>query len=65
MGLPETIFVRRKDILVAFGLSEYEFRQVIHAGLIHPVRIGKKRNIVRGKYLRAEIEKVFLKGTMK
>lgn len=65
MGLPETIFVRRKDILVAFGLSEYEFRQVIHAGLIHPVRIGKKRNIVRGKYLRAEIEKVFLKGLTK
>jgi len=65
MGLPETIFVRRKDILVAFGLTIYEFKQVVRAGLLHPVRIGKKRNIVRGKYLRAEIEKVFLKGTMK
>lgn len=59
MELPQTTFVRLKDICLCIGITKHDLAKVIKAKLIHPVRLpGRKR----GKYLRQEIMRVFLKG---
>ena len=58
-GLPDTVFVRAKDIRQCLGVTEYDLKMMVRAGLIHRLKWGKKE---RGKYLRAEVLRVFMKG---
>ena len=58
-GLPDTVFVRAKDICQCLGITQWELNNVVDAGLIHRFVWGTKK---RGKYLRAEVLKVFMKG---
>lgn len=59
LGLPETVFVRQKDILRCLGISRYDLKKVVAAGLVHRVKWKKKQ---RGRYVRMEIIRVFTKG---
>ena len=59
MELPDTIFVRAKDICRCLGITKDDLRKVARAGLIHRIKFARRR---RGKYLRKEIIRVFLKG---
>jgi len=58
-GLPDTVFVRAKDICQCLGITEHDLYNVVDAGLIQRFMWGKKK---RGRYLRAEVLRVFMKG---
>jgi len=59
MGIPETTFVRRKEIFRWLGITRDDLDKVIENGLIHPVTLpGSKYR----KYLTKEILRVFTKG---
>ena len=59
MGIPETTFVRRKEIFQWLGITKRDLYRVVEAGLIHPVKLpGSKYR----KYLTKEILRVFTKG---
>lgn len=59
-GLPETVYVRQKDIIRCLGISRWDLDKVMAAGLIHQVKWpGRKRS---GLFVRREIVRVFTKG---
>jgi len=59
MGIPETTFVRRKEIFQWLGINWYNLDKCVKMGLIHPVTLpGTKYR----KYLTKEILRVFMKG---
>ena len=59
MGVPETTFVRRKEIFQWLGITKRDLYRTVVAGLIHPVTLpGSKYR----KYLTKEIQRVFTKG---
>ncbi|MFA5187306.1 MAG: hypothetical protein WC551_12580 [Patescibacteria group bacterium] len=59
MTLPNTVFIRRKDLVLHYGITRYELEMAVKSGKI-------KRYILPGcknaKYLREEVEKVFGKA---
>ncbi len=58
-GLPDTVFVRQKDILRCLGISQWDLDKVVRAGLVHRVKWRKKQ---RGRYVTKEVIRVFTKG---
>ena len=58
-GLTDTVYLRAKDICQCLGITRHDLCNVVDAGLIHRFVWGKKK---RGKYLRVEVLKVFMKG---
>lgn len=59
MGIPETEYVRRKEIFQWLGISWYNLDQCVKAGLIHRYILPGQKY---GHYLTMEIVKVFTKG---
>jgi hypothetical protein len=59
MALPETIVVRRKDILEHFGISTTRFYELTKAGLIRPHRLKTAMGRPYGQpyYLRDDVVK--------
>lgn len=57
MALPETIVVRRKDILEHLGISKKRFYALIRLGHIRQIWTDSKRKKIGGKpmYLREDI----------
>ncbi len=52
--LPDTVFVRAKDICAWAGLTRHDLRKAVAAGVLHEIRWpGRKR----GRYLRKEVER--------
>jgi len=59
MEIPETTFIRRKEIFKWLGITKRDLYRVVDMGLIHPVMLpGSKYP----KYLTKEINRVFTKG---
>jgi len=59
MALPETVVVRRKDVLEHLGISTSRFYEMTKAGLIQPRRLKTARGRPYGKpyYLRDDVVK--------
>jgi hypothetical protein len=59
MALPDTIVVRRKDILEHFGISTSRFYELVKSGLIRPRRLKTLRGKPYGQpyYLRDDVVK--------
>jgi hypothetical protein len=57
MALPETVVVRRKDVLEHLGVSTRKFYELVKAGAIPARRLKDKRGKPRGKplYLRSDV----------
>lgn len=68
MALPETVIVRRKDILEHLGISKQRFYSLIEQGHLRPNQLKTVRGKVTTKpmYLRDDVLKVeqMLKGEM-
>ncbi len=66
MALPETVVVRRKDILEHLGISVCKFRSLIKMGHIRQNGMEKRRGkiITKPMYLREDVMKLeqMLKG---
>ena len=66
MALPETVVVRRKDILEHLGISRWKFAAFIKAGHFRQIGMEKKlgKIVNRPMYLRDDVLKVeqMLKG---
>ena len=59
MELPETVFVRQKDICRCLGITKDDLHKAIRAKVIHLIKLPRRK---RGMYVRREIIRVFLKG---
>lgn len=60
MDLPNTTFLRQKDICRCLGITKDDLAKVVKARLIHRIKLPRRKY---GKYLRKEIIRVFkIKG---
>ena len=64
LELPETVFVRRKDVMEVYGLSKHDMQCLVEAGLLNPfhARRRKGRPVGHGKYRRSEVVRVLGEG---